>query len=171
MRRALFTAVLPVFAMLATVASAAPALASEQVTIPSVLPKDVICPNFDIDVGVIVNDERQDVTKRGDGTTITRVKGALVLSFTNHTTGKTIVRNLSGPTTTIAHTDTNGVVTGVETGTGNSWWGFGPSSKANTHEPGLVFTTGLVVLDFTGNIVNRFSLVGHQINGCDLLAR
>lgn len=35
----------------------------------------------------------------------------------------------------------------------------------------VVFTSGLVVLDFTGNIVTRFSLVGHQVNGCDLLTR
>jgi hypothetical protein len=65
-----------------------------------------------------------------------------VLSFTNTDTGFAIVRNVSGPTTAINHPD--GTATFV--GEGNNFFGFGPKSQANTGEPGLVFTSGLIVL-------------------------
>jgi hypothetical protein len=170
MRRALFTGVLPVITTLAALATASPAQAREPepVTItPFTLPGRVICESFAVDVGVISNNEHQETTTLADGTTITHIRGELVLSFKNDATGRTIVRNVSGPTTTIVHPDS----TGIETGTGNNWWGFGPKSKANTGEPGLVFTSGLVALKFTGNVVTRFTLDGRQVNACNLLAK
>jgi hypothetical protein len=60
-------------------------------------------------------------------------------------------------------------VTGTEVGADNNWWAFGPKSRANTGEPGLVFTSGPVELQFTGNVVTRFSVFGSQVNGCALL--
>ena len=120
---------------------------------------------FEIDVDVVANKEFQDVETLSDGTTITRITGQLVLSFTNNDTGFTIVRNVSGPGTTIVHPDG----TGTFIGEGKSWFGFGPVSQGNTGEPGLVFTDGLVVLQFAGNFVTKFSLAGTQVNGCDLL--
>jgi hypothetical protein len=39
----------------------------------------------------------------------------------------------------------------------------------NTGEPGLAFTSGLVVVEFTGSYATTFSLHGMQVNGCDLL--
>src|SRR5262249_30836199 len=81
-------------------------------------------------------------------------------------TGFTIVRNVSGPTTEIAHPD------GTRTfaGEGNNCFGFGPISQGNTGEPGLVFASGLVVLQVGGGAVTSFSFKGKQVNGCDLLA-
>jgi hypothetical protein len=169
MRRALWTRILPVVA-LAAVASAVPAQArdAKPVTItPFTLPAGRICPSFAVDVAVVSNGEQQEVAKLPDGTTVTHIWGGLVLSFKNDTTGKSITRDVGGSTTTIVRHDG----TGTEEGTGNNWWGFGPSSKMNTHEPGLVFTSGLVVLTFTGNVVTRFSLAGDEVNACDLLAR
>lgn len=170
MRRALFTGVLPVITALVALATAAPALArgAEPVTItPFTLPAGAICESFAVDVGVISNNEHQEITTLADGTTVTRIRGNLVLSFKNDATGKIITRDVGGPTTTIVHPDG----TGTEVGTGSNWWGFGPNSKANTHEPGLVFTSGLVVLEFTGNVVTRFTLAGRQVDACDLLAK
>jgi hypothetical protein len=120
---------------------------------------------FPIDVKVVSNNECQDVVTLADGTTITRITGRLVLSFTNHDTGFTIVRNVSGPTTETDHPD--GTTTFV--GEGENWFGFGPTSQANTGEPGLVFTSGLVVLQIAGGAVQSFSLHGTQVNGCELL--
>ena len=120
---------------------------------------------FPIDVEVVSNNECQDVVTLADGTTITRITGRLVLSFTNTDTGFTIVRNVSGPTTETDHTD--GTATFV--GEGENWFGFGPTSQANTGEPGLVFTSGLVVLQIAGGAVQSFSLHGTQVNGCELL--
>ena len=39
------------------------------------------------------------MTTLTDGTTVTKITGKLVLSFKNDTTGKTIEKNVSGPTT------------------------------------------------------------------------
>jgi hypothetical protein len=130
------------------------------------LPGPVICP-FNVDVAVVSNGEYQTVTTLSDGTTVTNITGSLVLSFRNDTTGATIVRNLSGPTSTTVHPDG----TGTEVGGGENYWIFGPRSQANTGEPGLVFTNGRVVLPFVGNVVTSFSVAGTQVNACALLAR
>ena len=151
--------------VLAAVAPAGVAQAREPVEItPFQLPANRC--GFPVDVDVVANKEYQDVTTLADGTTITRITGRLVLSFTHHDTGFTIVRNVSGPSTEIDHPD--GTATIVYEG--ESWFGFGPISQANTGEPGLVFTSGLVVLQIAGGAVTSFSLAGEQVNGCDLLA-
>jgi hypothetical protein len=121
---------------------------------------------FPVDIGLVSNNEYQQVTTLGDGTTVTKITGRLVLSFTNTVTGFTIIRNLSGPGTSIAHPNGSGTFTGE----GLTWFGFGPISQGNTGEPGLVFTSGLVVIQFAGGAVTSFSLAGHQVNGCELLA-
>jgi hypothetical protein len=121
---------------------------------------------FPIDIGVVTNNEYQDVTNLPDGTTITSITGNLVLSFTNDSTGYSIVRNVSGPTTETDHTD--GSVTFV--GRGPNWFGIGQTGQADTGEPGLVFTSGLVTLQVASGAVQTFSLSGTQVNGCSLLA-
>jgi len=120
---------------------------------------------FPIDVDVVTNKEYQDVKTLADGTTITKITGNLVLSFTNQITGFTITRELSGPTTKTVHP--NG--TGTFVGGGNNFFTFGPNSQANTGEPGLVFTSGLVIVEFDANTATGFSLHGMQVNGCELL--
>jgi hypothetical protein len=121
---------------------------------------------FPVHVGVVSNREFQEVTFLADGTKLTRITGALVQSFTNVDTGFTIVRNVSGPSLRIDNPDG----TGTFTAEGVNWFIFGPSSQANTGQPPLFFTIGLVVFQFTGNIVESFSLAGQQINLCELLA-
>jgi hypothetical protein len=121
---------------------------------------------FAIHVGVVRNNEYQDVTTLADGTTITNITGNLVLSFTNDVNGKSIVRNVSGPTTETDHPD--GSVTFV--GRGPNWFGIGPTGQHNTGEPGLVFTSGLATLQIANGVVQTFSLSGTQENGCLLLA-
>ena len=175
MGRALFAGILSAITAVTVVGGAAPAQAREPVpitdfTLPGIRDgHQIICP-FDVHVGVVANEEFQEVTTLADGTTITRITGKLVLSFTNDATGKTIVRNVSGATTKTAHPETSDhPVTGTEVGADNNWWGFGPKSRANTGEPGLVFTSGPVELQFTGNVVTRSSVFGSQVNGCALL--
>jgi hypothetical protein len=121
---------------------------------------------FPIDIAAVTNNEYQDVTTLADGTTITKITGNLVLSFTNDNTGYTIVRNVSGPTTETDHPD--GSITFV--GEGPNWFGIGPTGQHNTGEPGLVFTSGLVTLQIASGAVQTFSLSGTQVNGCSLLA-
>jgi hypothetical protein len=121
---------------------------------------------FPIDVGVVANNEYATVVTLADGTMLTHITGRLVLSFTNTVTGLSIVQNVSGPSTETDHPDG----TGTFVGEGLSWFAFGPVSQANTGEPGLVFTSGFVVLQFAGGAVTDFSLDGEQINACELLA-
>ena len=123
----------------------------------------------EIDVHVILSKEYMDTITSANGTTLTLVKGPYVLRFTNHTTRRSIVRDVSGSTATTVYP--SGL--GTETGTGNNVWGFGPQSKINTGEPGLVFTSGPVAINFNLNLsppqATSFSLRGTQVNGCALL--
>jgi hypothetical protein len=108
----------------------------------------------------------------------TMTAGLLVESFTNETTQKTIVRNVSGPnwfTYDPTPKVPGALATGTYVTTGTSYQLFGPLSEAalnaaGIHEPTLVFTTGLLVMRFvvtqTGAYVTSFSLRGTQQNGC-----
>ena len=108
------------------------------------------------------------MTTLADGTTVQNITGNLVLSFKNDTTGKTIEKNVSGPSTTT--TPPAGNVTFQ--GRGPNWLAFGPHGQANTKEPGLVFTSGLVtvMINPANNTAQSFSLNGTQENGCALLS-
>jgi len=151
---------------LAAIAPADTAQAREPVTFPPfTLPASNRC-GFPVHVEAVSDNEYQDVTTLADGTTITRVTGRLVLSFTNIDTGLSIIRNVSGPSTEIDHPD--GSVTIVYEGP--SWFAFGPVSQRNTGQPALFFTNGRVVLQAANGFVTSFSLAGQQVNGCELLA-
>jgi hypothetical protein len=108
--------------------------------------------------------------------------GSLVQSFTNETTGKTIVRNVSGPSW-FTYDPTpkvpGALATGTYVATGTTAQLFGPMSEAalaaaGIHEPTLAFVSGLLVMRFvvasTGPYVTSFSLNGTQQNGCALLS-
>jgi hypothetical protein len=136
---------------------------------------------FPITVGVVTNNEYEDVTTLADGTTITTTTGHLVMSFTNDETGKTIVRNVSGPSTMTRYLDASGTFVASRTfvGRGRNWFAFGPNSRANSNgEPGLFFTSGRVTVH--GDRLNGtspftvseggFSLSGTQEDGCALLS-
>lgn len=140
--------------------------------------------------------DKQVTTTLADGTPIpggfvaqsdppyhpTETTGPLVSSFTNETTGKTIVRNVSTPTwfTYDATPQLPGALaTGTYVTTGTNAQLFGPMSEAalqaaGISEPTLVFTTGILVMRFaidaSGAYVTSFSLHGRQQNGCALLA-
>ena len=165
MRRTIFWILLNLtITGLATAASAGGGQDREPVTItPFTLPANRCA--FPVHVEVVSNNEYQVVTTLADGTTITNITGHLVLSFTNTVTGFTIVRNVSGPTTETDYPDGSGTFVRH----GENWWGFGPTSQHNTGEPGLVFTSGQVVLDIAGGAVTSFSLSGKLVNGCELL--
>jgi len=108
--------------------------------------------NFPILINTVANSERQITTPVGppapSGTTLTRVRGNLVVSVSRlddmGNPIKTIVRNSSGPTDTIAFPDG----TGTETEKGNNSTLAGPHSFAATGEPVFFFTTGPVSLTF-----------------------
>jgi hypothetical protein len=124
---------------------------------------------FAVEVAVVTNKEVESTTSLPDGSTVIRVKGNLVLSFQNLSTGKTIQRNVSGPTTTTISPDGK---SGTETGGGNNWFTFGPNGQKNTGEPGLIFTSGNFAATFTtaDNTAHTFTLNGTQENGCTLLS-
>ena len=165
--RRIGSGILLAMTVLAAVAADASAKAHEPVDFePFGVGAGVWC-SFPVNVGVVENKEFQDVVTLADGTTITRIRGKLVLSFTNASTGFTIVRNVSGPTTETDHPGGTGILVAE----GNNWFAFGPTSRRNTGQPGLVFTSGLVVLelDLVNHVVTGFTHHGKQVNGCDLL--
>jgi hypothetical protein len=129
------------------------------------LPGAAFC-GFDVDINVIENNEFATTTTFADGTTVTSVAGRFVESYTNVSTGKAIIRNVSGPTTTTARPD--GTATFV--GGGSNRLIFGPRGRINTREPPLVITSGHVVVTFDGNVATGFSLSGDQENLCQTLA-
>jgi hypothetical protein len=118
---------------------------------------------FTVTVNVVRNNEVFDKTVSG-GTTVFKVKGNLVLSFTN--AGKTIEENVSGPSTTTTNSDGSGTFQGE----GPNYLFFGPVSQANTGEPGIVISKGQVTVTFNGNTTQTFSLNGTQENVCALLS-
>jgi hypothetical protein len=172
MRRALVPCLL-VFAAVAVVIPVGVAQAARTPrSIPALRTLGLNRCGFFIDVRVVTNNEYEDVTTLADGTTITNVTGNLVQSFTNRDTGKTIVRNVSGPSTETDRPD--GTITFV--GRGHNWFTIGPNGQTNTREPGLFFTTGLVTIQIepapvTGALTaTSVSLSGIQDNGCMLLS-
>jgi hypothetical protein len=129
------------------------------------LPGAVFC-GFDVDINVVENQEFQTITDLPGGSQVTDVTGRFVESYENLATGKTIVRNVSGPTTTTTRPD--GTATFV--GRGNNRLIFGPGGRRNTGEPALVVTSGRATVTITGNTVTSFSLSGRQENLCATLA-
>ena len=150
---------------------------------------------FDFSVNNVVN--KETTVNLGDGTPIpgglvaqssinppipaSRTTGSFVNRYTaetGKTQGKTITRNISGPTWFTfdpTPTVTGAIATGTEVATGNNGNVFGPLSQANIHEPALTFTSGLLILHFEvlpgGTFVaTSFSLNGRQEDGCALLA-
>ena len=107
-----------------------------------------------------------------------RTTGSFVNSYTNETTGKTITRNISGPTwLTFDPTPTvpGAIATGTEVATGNNGNIFGPLSQANIRQPALTFTSGILIIGFAvipghGFVATSFSLKGTEEDGCALLA-
>jgi hypothetical protein len=123
---------------------------------------------FTVDAFQVANKEKVTTTTLANGDVVIRTTGKLVLLFQNHTTGKSIVKDVSGSTTETDYPTTPAIIRFV--GTGNNWFGFGPGGQANTGEPGLVFTSGKVVVKIVGNTAQSLSLDGHQENGCALLS-
>jgi hypothetical protein len=111
-----------------------------------------------------------------------KISGPEIDSFTNETTGKTIIRNDSGSdyyTYDPAPEVPGALATGTFVATGPTAQLFGPQSEAalsaaGIHEPTLVFTNGLLIMRFvisqSGAYVTSFSLKGTQQNGCALLS-
>lgn len=105
-----------------------------------------------------------------DGTEIQRITGNAVLRFTNLDTGKSIVENLSGPSTVTIYPDGSQLLDTQ----GHNLFIFGPLGQANTGEPGLVVTSGHAVVfysAFMGGLLGQsFTLSGTQENLCALLS-
>jgi len=203
MRRAKLALLLPAVTLLAltapavaaqaaTTAARAPAVADQATATYTCYPGTPAA--FNVSVGTVVN--KQVTTTLADGTPIPGgyvahsdpsyaanvTTGLLVQTFTNETTGKTITRNVSGPsyfTYDPTPKVSGALATGTYVSTGTTAQLFGPMSEAaltakGIHEPTLVFATGLLVMHFvvvsTGPYVTSFSLKGTQQNGCALLA-
>jgi hypothetical protein len=161
---------------------AATAVAAEADTVPVnnqpfTLPQETIapngkvagfCPGFDVHVDVVKDTEQATTTTNPppDKTVVTVVSGTLIERYTNVATGKRIVRDVSGET--VNTVSPNG--RGTFVGTGSNRLIFGPNGRANTGEPALVVTSGLVTVTFDGNVATSFSLSGQQENLCQTLA-
>ncbi len=197
MRYTKLAVLVPIFALFAAVVPGTAAQAKTTATAQATT--TYTCnPNtpaaFNIANSDVVN--KQVTTTLADGTPIpggfvaqsdppyypTKTSGLLVQSFTNETTQKTIVRNVSGPnwfTYDPTPKVPGALATGTYVTTGPNAQLFGPRSEAalqaaGTPEPTLVFTSGLLVLRFVidsaGAYVTSFSLHGTQQNGCALLS-
>ena len=197
MRHAKLAVFLPIAALFAivvpaTAAQAETAATAQDTTTYTCYPNTPAA--FNVSASDVVN--KQVTTTLADGTPIpggfvaqsdppyypTMTSGLQIDSFTNETTGKTIVRNVSGPNwfTYDATPQLPGALaTGTYVTTGTNSQLFGPMSEAALHaagisEPTLVFTTGILVMRFaidaSGPYVTSFSLHGSQQNGCALLS-
>jgi hypothetical protein len=123
---------------------------------------------FAIQIGVVSDNEYIiHITTLADGTTIYRITGTLVESFTNENTGKTVVANVSGPGTEIFYPDGS---VGLDA-QGQGFDFFTPAEQAQFGEPGLVFLSGHQVALFAPDFsYESFQFSGSQINGCPLLS-
>jgi len=198
MRHAKLAVFLPIAALLAIVVPATAAQAKTAATAQATTTYTCY-PGTSAAFGVSNSDvvNKQVTTTLADGTPIpggfvaqsdppnyypTMTAGPLVQSFTNETTGKTIVRNVSGPnwfTYDPVPKVPGALATGTYVTTGTNAQLFGPMSEAalqaaGISEPTLVFTTGILVMRFaidaSGAYVTSFSLHGTQQNGCALLS-
>jgi hypothetical protein len=195
MRRAKLALLLPIVTLLAVVA---PAAAAQAKTPPAQAVTYTCYPNTPHSFNVAFSNvaDKQVTTALKDGTPIPGgfvarsdpphypnvTSGLLVQSFTNATTGKAVVRNVSGPswfTYDPAPTVPGALATGTYVATRTTAQLFGPMSEAaleaaGIHEPALVFASGLLVMRFviaqTGSYVTSFSLNGRQQDGCALLS-
>jgi hypothetical protein len=128
---------------------------------------------FTVYAYVVDNKEINTYTIAANGDYVDVYTGQYFVSF--QSPYKTIVRNESGPGTSTFDPNTDKV---VQQGTGLNFFLFGPASQQNLlyKEPGLVFTSGKVVLAGTIDIAtgiqtaDSFSLNGTQENGCYLLS-
>jgi hypothetical protein len=201
MRRARLAVLLPVAVLLpiaTLLAVVTPAAAAQATTAADQTVTYTCYPGtsaaFNVSFSSVVDD--QTTTTLADGTPIPGgyvaqsdppyypnvTSGLLVQTFTNDTTGKSIVRDVSGPswfTYDPSPTLPGALATGTYVATGTTAQLFGPMSEAaldalGIHEPTLVFATGLLVMRFavdqSGAYVTSFSLKGTQQNGCALLA-
>ncbi|MGH3298039.1 MAG: hypothetical protein ACRDP7_40230 [Trebonia sp.] len=202
MRRAKLALLLPVVPLLALVAPGAAQAATADnhaATVADQPAATYTCyPNTSESFNVAYPDlvDKQVTTNLPDGTPIPGgfvahsdpgfdanvTTGLLIQQFTNETTGKTIVRNVSAPswfTYDPTPTVPGALATGTYVTTGSNAQLFGPMSlaalsAAGIHEPTFVLESGLLVMHFvvvsTGPYVSSFSLHGKQQNGCALLA-
>ena len=202
MKRVKLAVLLPLLSLLAVAtpgAAAQAATAAAQAKIKAAQDATYTCyPNTRFSFNVANSDvvNKQVTTTLADGTPIpggyvaqsdppyypTMTSGPLVESFTNETTQKTIVRNVSGPnwfTYDPTPKVPGALATGTYVATGVTYQLFGPMSEAaldaaGIHEPTLVFTRGLLVMRFvvtqSGAYVTSFSLKGTQQNGCARLS-
>lgn len=197
MRRAKFMILLPIVTLAAVVTPVATAQATTGTTAQAIT---FTCyPNtpFSFTVSNSEPVDNQVTSTIPDGTPIpggfvaqsdppnylpSKTTGTDVASFTNNTTGKTILHNEGGsqwftydPTPKVP----GALATGTFVSTGTTSELFGPMSEAalaaaGTPEPAVVFVHGLLVMHFavdaSGPYVTSFSLRGTQENGCALLA-
>ena len=201
MRRVKFMMVLPIVTLLALVAPVAAAQATTGTTTTSAQSAITFTcyPNtpaaFTVSNSTVSSN--QVTTDIPDGTPIPGgfvahsdppnylanvTTGSDVASFTNNTTGFTILHHEGGSFwfTYDPKPKIPGVLaTGTFVSTGVTSELFGPQSEAalaaaGTPEPAVVFVTGLLVMHIavnsSGPYVTSFSLRGTQVNACALLA-
>jgi hypothetical protein len=190
---------LPIVTLLALVTPVAAAQATTGTTTPAQATTFTCYPNtpssFTVTNSEPVNN--QTTTTIPDGTPIpggfvaqsdppnylpSKTTGSDVASFTNNTTGRTILHD-EGGTSWFTYDPTpkvpGALATGTFVSTGTTSELFGPMSEAalkaaGTPEPAVVLVSGLLVMHFavdqSGPYVTSFSLRGTQQNGCALLA-
>jgi hypothetical protein len=161
--------------MFAAVMTASPALARGPKwqfvpKSPQTLPAEWC--GFEIRVTYPVNREYRKILKASDGSMIILYTGAVVTSFTNLETGKTITENVSGPSKTIVFPD--GSFTALEHG--RNELNLGPAYAARFGLPivgvtvGLRSASGTFAPDGTVTSVTSLSLHGHAIDVCAALS-
>jgi hypothetical protein len=139
------------------------------------LPGGVSSPfcSFPLLITDVRNHRQSTTTTLPDGSTVVRITGNLVQKMTNESTGKSVVVNVSGPTTDITSPDGTH---DTFVGTGRNLFIFGRGGQRNTGEPPVVLTSGRVAATVTINTATgvgtaqTFRLRGRQDNVCELLA-
>jgi hypothetical protein len=124
---------------------------------------------FKLRVTFPVNKEFTKILKTADGSMTFLFTGAVVASFTNLQTGKTITENMSGPGKATIHAD--GSITEVHTGR-NGPFILAPADAKRFGLPAVSVTAGALRFSVAANgVLTALSLHGHVlVNVCAALS-
>ena len=128
----------------------------EPLPLPPVIELPGVCPDFGIVADILVNREFAKTWSDAQGDPIrTITTGTLKVRLTNPDNGESIVRNISGPGTTIFHPDGSSTLTAR----GNWFFFFFPGDLGPGSAPMSIVNTGTIVIhtapDGTQSILAR----------------
>jgi hypothetical protein len=139
----------------------------EPLPLPPVIELPGVCPDFGIVADILVNREYAKTWMNANGDPVrTITNGTLKVRLTEPDSGTSIVRNISGPGTTIFHADGSSTLTAR----GTWFFFFFPGDLGPGSEPMSIVNTGRIVIDTDPNGTQSIrSRTGRQEDICATL--